>query len=386
MASGCLIKYKGKRGVVWRIKYADAAGKQVMETLGRQADGWSEKKAHEALEDRRSDVRRKGLRKPERLTFGDYKRTWFAEAQKRRAWKPNTLATYRSVLKRLSGFDPIPLASIRPRDIAEHIRDAQAAGYAAKSINLEISVLHDILKVAKAEELIESNVAEGIERPKVRRRRWRILKPDEVVRVLNAFNDEQSRAIFLTLQLTGIRRFELQGLRWRDISFVERILRVAESKTEQGERTIALAPPLVAELEAQYRRTAFKGDDERVFCHPRLGSKIHHGQYADEFRAALKTAGISDYIRPFHDARHGSLTNGAAAGESPIELMTRAGHSSMSTTKTYLHLAGQVFLEAASALADRMLGGVELSTNLSEPKDTYDDRGAHNEAESAPTD
>jgi hypothetical protein len=38
----------------------------------------------------------------------------------------------------------------------------------------------------------------------------------------------------------------------------------------------------------------------------------------------------------FHDARHASLTNGAANGENPIALMTRAGHKSMATTKRYL--------------------------------------------------
>jgi integrase len=63
-----------------------------------------------------------------------------------------------------------------------------------------------------------------------------------------------------------------------------------------------------------------------------------------------EAAGITDYIRPFHDARHASLTNGAAAGETPIALMTRAGHRSMQTTKTYLGLAGVVFREEAAAL------------------------------------
>jgi integrase len=60
------------------------------------------------------------------------------------------------------------------------------------------------------------------------------------------------------------------------------------------------------------------------------------GSTAGEFRAALKRAGITDYVRPFHDARHASLTNGAAAGETPIALMARAGHRSMQTTKLYL--------------------------------------------------
>jgi integrase len=69
----------------------------------------------------------------------------------------------------------------------------------------------------------------------------------------------------------------------------------------------------------------------------------------------LTAAGISDYVRPFHDLRHSSLTNGAAAGEQPIALMARAGHRSMSTTKGYLHLAGVVFRDEADALERRLL-------------------------------
>jgi hypothetical protein len=105
-----------------------------------------------------------------------------------------------------------------------------------------------------------------------------------------------------------------------------------------------------------------------VFCHQRRGSRVYEGWYTERFRAALKAAGITDYIRPFHDARHASLTNGAAAGETPIALMTRAGHRSMSTTKGYLHLAGVVFRDEADALEARLLGTVESSTDLTEPQ------------------
>jgi hypothetical protein len=60
-------------------------------------------------------------------------------------------------------------------------------------------------------------------------------------------------------------------------------------------------------------------------------------------------------VRPFPDLRHSSLTNGAAAGESPTALMTRAGYSSMAMTKRYLHLAGTVFHHEATALEQRLL-------------------------------
>ena len=62
-------------------------------------------------------------------------------------------------------------------------------------------------------------------------------------------------------------------------------------------------------------------------------------------------------LRAFHDLRHASLTNGAAAGESPLALKTRAGHATMATTEIYLHLAGQAFHDEAARLEKRLLGG-----------------------------
>jgi len=76
--------------------------------------------------------------------------------------------------------------------------------------------------------------------------------------------------------------------------------------------------------------------------------------YTDQFNKALKKAGITDYVRPFHDMRHTALTNEAATGKSnPIALMAKAGHRSMNTTRQYLQLAGVVFHDEAEALEAR---------------------------------
>jgi hypothetical protein len=173
---------------------------------------------------------------------------------------------------------------------------------------------------------------------------------------------------------------ELRNLRWRDVDLLEGVLRVRASKSEDGIRSIALPRPLVAALSEQYRRTRFKGEAEYVFCHPQRGSRYGEELFATRFRAALKEAGITDYVRPFHDLRHSALTNEAASGSSPIALMTKAGHSNMKTTQTYLHLAGTVFRAEAEAHAQRLLG-VEPSTNLTSPERIDADLEPRNEAE-----
>jgi integrase len=129
-------------------------------------------------------------------------------------------------------------------------------------------------------------------------------------------------------------------------------------------------------LSDHYRRTPFKGDGELVVFHSKRGTTYAAETFAAALKAALAAAGVEGDLRPFHDLRHASLTNGAAAGESPIALMTRAGHSNMATTKRYLHLAGTVFQDEAQRLEDRLRGGrlsTEPSTHLSAPEPTSAD-------------
>lgn len=365
-----VVRYEGARGVVWRIKYADADCRQVMETLGPEREGWNRKKAEAELRERLVRVERKHYRRPGPLTFAEYAETWFAEGETRRRWRPRTLIQYRSIAKRLKGFfGPYPLAAIRPRHIAEYVAE-QASTYEASTVSRDLSLLHDVFKSAKREELIETNPVEGAEHPKLPKRHWRILEPVEVARVAKAFTDEQARTAFLTLVLTGIRRGELQALKWRDVDLVESVLRVRDSKTEEGVRAIALSPSLAEALWQHRRRSNFQGDNERVFCHPTRGSVYREDVFAEKFRSALKAAGITDYVRPFHDLRHTAITNDAAAGASPIALMAKAGHTDMKITRRYLHLAGIVFRSEAEALERRLGLGVESSTPLSESEPT----------------
>jgi len=73
-------------------------------------------------------------------------------------------------------------------------------------------------------------------------------------------------------------------------------------------------------------------------------------------------AGVEKTMRPFHDGRHTSITNSAAAGLSPAALMARAGHSDFKTTQGYIDLAGETFRAEAELLEQRLFGPNILAT------------------------
>jgi integrase len=366
MASGSVIRYRGKHGVVFRIKYRDATGVQVMETVGAERDGMNEKNAREVLADRLSDVRRKGYRRPAPLTFAEYAARWYQEAAVRRDWKPRTVMQNKSVERRLvAWFGPMRLAAIRPAQVSAYATAMLEDGYGPATVKRDLGSLHDLFKTALREGLAETNPAAGVEHPKKPRRRWRILTPAEVGAVLRAFDDDQAQVMFLTLVLTGVRRGELLDLRWRDVDLVDNVVRVEDSKTEEGIRSIALGAGLAEALWQHRRRSHFQGDDELVFCHPERGTRMLPQWFSKQFAKAREQAGIRDYVRPFHDLRHTAITQDAVAGTGPVALMAKAGHTDMATTKIYLHLAGTVFREEAAALERRMLGEAGLSTKVS---------------------
>ena len=382
----CVIERPGKRDTTFAIKYVDAAGDQCWEPVGKASEGMTRRKAEAELRDRLVRVEKRGWRKPAPLTFAAYSKTWLEGAERRRALKPSTVRAYRCVLRHLNEkFGAFPIATIRPRHVAAYVAGSPLA---PNTVNVHLSVLHDILESAVREELIEANPARRAERPKRPKQKWRILGAAETRAVVAGYDelirketDERERAYlhvhrlaFLTLMLTGLRQSELRGLRCRDVDLIENVLRVVDSKTDDGIRSIALPPILAEELWQHRRRTAFQGDDEIVLSDPNTGGRYGISRHRDALNAALALAGITDRVRPHHDLRHACLTHDAAAGTGEVALMTKAGHSSIAVTKQYMHLARIVFRDEADALERRLLGTAELATqsatHLSEPHST----------------
>ena len=95
---------------------------------------------------------------------------------------------------------------------------------------------------------------------------------------------------------------------------------------------------------------------KHVFTRPAHPSPFDHKRYAKTFRVALTLAGITDYVRPFHDGRHSSLTNAARLGQEQMPLMTLAGHGEFRTTQRYLHLAGQMFRDEGERMTPAFYG------------------------------
>jgi len=371
--------------VVWFLKYRDAGGRQVKERLGRAADGWNRRKAQAELRARLTAVEKEDLRRVEPTPFAAFAREWLETYPEVRGLKRSTRQGYEQVIERhlIPALGTRKLDSIGVEDLESYVARKRRDGLAPRTVNRHLNLLNELFVAAakRRPPLVRGTPVRLVERAREPRRRWRILTPAEIGRIERAFEDliaqakreervwlEQARVIFLVLVGTGLRRGEVLGLRWREVHLADPDgphLRVAETwvrygvdtpKSEAGERTIALGRRIAAELFEHRRRMAFAGDDERVFCSPTKGTAFDISRFAKTFRLALERSGITDHVRPFHDLRHTSITNAAAAGTGPAALMARAGHSDFKTTQAYIDLAGETFREEAERLERRLWG------------------------------
>jgi integrase len=150
------------------------------------------------------------------------------------------------------------------------------------------------------------------------------------------------RAIFLTAAMTGMRHGELLALRWRDIDWEAKRIRVRRNytrghwstpKSRSGERAVPLSGKVEEELRAHLQRSLFSEEDDLVFANPLSGEVLPHGPLVRRFKKALKAAGVR--VIRFHDLRHTFGTRIAAAGVPMRTLQEWMGHRDYRTTLIY---------------------------------------------------
>ncbi len=189
---GRVWRYQGPRGVSWRIRYRDASGARVLETLGKEPE-WSRKRAEAELRRRLVDVEREGYRHPEKLTFAAFAERWWGEYLPGRSLKLTTLDGYTQTLRNhlLPAFGRYELRELeqRPELIDRYVAQKMQAGYAAKTVTNHLVLLQVILKRALRWRLIQRNPVVDCERPRVEQAEMNVLSEVEIARLWSAYGE-----------------------------------------------------------------------------------------------------------------------------------------------------------------------------------------------------
>ncbi len=377
---GAVWRYPGTKGVVWRIRYRDASGRRVMETLGPEPE-WNATRAKAELKRRQVDVERAGYTRPDVVRLGDFAAEWLTDYLPTRGLKPTTTESYRGAIEGhlapALGHHTLTELERHPELVDRFVSRQLRSGLSPKTVTNHLLVLQLVFKRALRLRLVARNPVADVERPRVEQPEMSVLTEVEIARLWTAYGELKAeaagteaawwrlaRTITFTALGTAMRRGELLGLRWRDVELLEGRLAVREAlvngrvttpKSRASRRLIELGPRTTDLLAGHYARTAFAGEDERVFCHPELGTPLDPSKLTRAYlQPALKRAGITKPFRAFHDLRHTALTHEAAAGNPMVYVQMKAGHSQSQITERYIHAAQVLFPGAAAKGEARM--------------------------------
>jgi integrase len=150
--------------------------------------------------------------------------------------------------------------------------------------------------------------------------------------------------LYLTAAMTGLRQGELLGLRWRDVDFDARKVRVVsphvrgefgDPKSAGSGRSMPMAARVASALAELHERTPYSRQRDLVFCHPDNGKPLDRSKLVRRFKPTLDRAEVHRIT--FHELRHTFGTRMAAAGTPMRTLQHWMGHADSKTTQIYAH-------------------------------------------------
>jgi integrase len=265
--------------------------------------------------------------------------------------KPSERAAKECILKHhlLPMFGDKRCDEIRMHAIEAMKAEKLAAGLSRKRVNNILACLGKILRYAHETEVLAS--VPKIKLLKLQPPKFDFLTFEELERLLEVVQDNQERrALFLLGAEAGLRQGELIGLEWADVDFVAGKITVRRSEwrgfvgSPKGgrDRSIPMTTRLAGALRAHRHLRS-----ERVFCQAD-GTSVTRSAVEAAFWYACKRAGL----RPIgsHTLRHTFCSHLAMRGAAPKAIQELAGHSTLTMTMRYMHLAPKVLREAIELL------------------------------------
>ncbi|WP_089610061.1 tyrosine-type recombinase/integrase [Dehalobacterium formicoaceticum] len=347
------------------------------------------------------------------ITLGEYLRNWLDDYGSLRL-APTTLRRYRQIItgRVIPKMGAIPLAKLSPVHLQRFYREIIEEGQLPNKMKIKkearkenqenkpIShativyhhrVIHKALDTALKQQLILTNPADAVEIPKPPaeiidsidddcdlNETVKVLSSAEVTAMLEAAKNTPDNKvnphgkiipktrvknndyypILFTAIRTGLRRGELLGLKWSDVSFREKTLKVVRAlayvpekgiffkvpKTKESRRKIDISDEVVNVLKEHRKDQAaaklFWGEkyskDDLIFCQDD-GKPMHPDTISGWFPEYLEQIGLPRLN--FHCLRHTHASLMLHAGVDAHRVSKRLGHSSIRITlDIYGHL------------------------------------------------
>jgi integrase len=404
----------------------DEKGKPKGQKMYRSFSSLSEARGWRA--DALSGLRHGTMKTPTRTTVREEGERWLARAEageaftrSGRTYKPGVVRGVESDL-RLHVFPAIGavrLSELRRRDVQamvdrlrsrpQHHQQCRAAHsdgpctctpkpLSGSKVRGVVTSLKVVLRRPLKDDELAHNPTERLELPPPAGTRDRAASAIEAAELIDAL-PKSERALWATALYAGLRRGELQALRFEDVDLAKGTIRVARAwdrqageidpKSAKGKRTVPIAPVLLDYL-AEHKAATGRSGADLVFGsrsgRPFTPTNVHRKARAawaawnkQEAETAEAEQREPKLLVPLglHEARHSFVSMMADAGFDLPTIGDFVGHSSSYMTDAYRHL-----LDGAEEAAAKRFGEyLERANTAARLEQLSDSAGSHSGAQ-----
>jgi integrase/recombinase XerC len=257
------------------------------------------------------------------------------------------LALYGDYLEEVGGVgvDPTQVDSVRLRRYSAWLT---GRGYAPSTVARRLASLRSYFRYLRRQGAVRADPSAGLRNPKQAMRLPRLLRVDEVIRLLDSLPVEtapgiRDRAMLETLYGGGLRVSELVGLNLGDLDEDQGLVRV------RGKGRRERLCPIGGEATAWLRRWVAlrrpKSPGEAAVFLNQRGTRLTTRSVGRLLEGHLRRAGLVDTASP-HTLRHSFATHLLDRGADLRSVQELLGHRNLSSTQVYTHVTQERILDS----------------------------------------
>jgi len=321
----------------------------------------TEKEAEKKLEDIKYEIRQNTLATGPNQTVQQYITHWLEDVQKHEVREASYIQNRSIIYKQIiPAIGHIQLKKLTAQYMQRFYANKMREGLKSNSIGAIQNIMHKALKNAVRWKLVSQNVCDQVTVPRgiETQSAAHPLTAEQTLHLLKFAQGHALEVLIVLALVTGMRRGEIMALRWGDIDFKKRSLRITKTvsyfwgrgyieglpKTESSKREIML-PQYTVDILLRHRRQqkemrlkagSIWAERDLVFCNGR-GGYVNPSHLLKQFHKLLNQAELPR-IR-IHDLRHSAASLLILVLNMPPKLVQELlGHSDIEMTlNIYTH-------------------------------------------------
>jgi len=256
----------------------------------------------------------------------------------------NTVSSYKNDIKSFflwldeNSFNPL---NINASDANNYVSKLFGDGLKSSSVNRKISAIKSFYIFLQKKKIIMKSPIADIVMPKIEKYLPVSMSEEEVERLLNSPDlniqiERRDKAMIEVLYATGIRISELTNLKLTDLDINRSVLKVFGKGSK--ERLVPFGEKAAESLNL-YLTDRKDLKSKEIFLSNR-GTKISRSAFWQRIKIYTKRENLKISISP-HTLRHAFATHLLNRGADLRSVQILLGHSDLSTTQIYTHIAKQ---------------------------------------------